>query len=555
MCTQKKHKTLGDDRRLTGDDLIAMFSSALHLLENNVGPINDLNVFPVPDGDTGTNMFLTLRSVIESTSSLQGASARDVAEGMARGALMGARGNSGVILSQFFKGFSVAFNDSKDFGATELVNAYQIAKEHAYKAVGKPVEGTILTVISSVASAASEALYERGDLSQICAAVCMAARNSVASTPTMLPVLMEAGVVDAGGQGLSVILEGMRRSVFGEVPGNWLVSVPEPLAVKGSTGAVSREYFSAIEEETYGYCTQFTVDGKDLDIELMRKEINELADSMVLIGDDSTVRVHVHIEDPDPVLSYAASFGILGQVDIQDMDEQHNHFAVDMEKKARDVKTVSVVAVALGEGLEALFRSLGAVRLISGGDTMNPSVKELMDAVADAPAENVIVLPNNRNIIPAAEQVAEMSTKTVAVVNTRTVPQGISAMIEFNSGLDLVTNVKSMEGVVGSVKTGEITKAVRSMTIGGLTVEKGDLIGLLEGELVSVGCDILDVTSSVLEKAVLSNRSLVTLYSGDQVTTERANSLVGDLSDSFPESEVELVEGGQPNYHLILSIE
>ena len=541
--------------RLNGDDLRAMFSTATQLLERNVESINALNVFPVPDGDTGTNMFLTLRSVVDSAGPLEGAAAGDVADGMARGALMGARGNSGVILSQFFKGVAAALEGAQDFGAEELADAYQQAREYSYKAVGEPVEGTMLTVISSVAEAARQASDREESLPQMCEAVCVAARDSVARTPTMLAVLREAGVVDAGGQGLAVILEGVRRSVAGESSDDLEVAAPEPVGVEGAVGGVSTEFLATTDEEMYGYCTQFIVEGENLDVEAMRKVMKEMAHSTVVVGDSTMVKVHVHADDPGPVLSVGASAGTLGQVNIQNMDEQHSGFAAARREEAGDAATVSVVAVAWGLGLEVLFTSLGASGIVAGGDTMNPSVQELIGAVAEAPSDDVIILPNNRNIVPAAEQAAEGSDKTVKVIPTRSIPQGVSAILCFNAERDLAANVSDMEEAVSSVKTGEITEAVRSATLNGVAVEKGQIMGLLDNELVAVGDDLSDVTVSVLSRAGLSGDSLVTLYSGEQVASDETSAVVQDVTAAFPDIELELVDGGQPLYHFIMSIE
>ena len=541
--------------RLDGDDLRAMFSTATRLLERNVEGINALNVFPVPDGDTGTNMFLTLRSVVEGAGTVQGASAGDVAAAMARGALMGARGNSGVILSQFFKGVAVALDGASDFGAEELVTAYQEAREHAYKAVGDPVEGTMLTVITSVAEAARGALALGCGVEEVCEAASAAARDSVARTPTMLSVLREAGVVDAGGQGLAVMLEGVRRSVKGEVSDELEIAAPEPVGVEGAMGTVSADFLVATELELYGYCTQFLVQGEQLDVEALRGKMNELADSTVVVGDETMVKVHVHTDDPGPLLSVAVSRGTVSQVNIQNMDEQHVEFSQARRQDASDAAAVAVVAVASGVGLEVLFTSLGASGIVAGGDTMNPSVQELMAAVAGAPSDNVILLPNNRNIVPAALQAAENADKTVKVVPTKSIPQGVSAILCFNPERDLASNLSDMEEAGASIVTAEVTEAVRSATLNGVSVDPGQLIGLLEHELVAAGNDLADLIVSVLKKAEVSQGDLVTLYWGDQVTVDHADTVGGQVTAAFPGAEVELVDGGQPYYHCIMSIE
>ena len=540
--------------RLTGDDLRAMFSAATHLLGRNVESINALNVFPVPDGDTGTNMFLTLRTVVDQVDALGGASAADVASGMARGALMGARGNSGVILSQFFKGMAVGLEGASDFGAEEFVRALQEAREHSYKAVGEPVEGTMLTVISSVADAAQGALALKGDIQDVCEAATVAARDSVARTPTMLSVLREAGVVDAGGQGLAVILEGVRRSVAGETADALEIVPPEPIGVEGAVGAVSAEFLVATDEEMYGYCTQFLVEGQGLEPDAIRERLTDLAHSTVVVGDETMVKVHVHAKDPGPAVSVGVSYGTLSQVNIQNMDEQHVEFSVARRQEA-EVAPVAAVAVAWGSGLEALFFSLGAAEIITGGNTMNPSVQEITEALEGVPSASVVLLPNNGNIVPAAVQAAELSKKTVKVVPTRSIPQGIAAILSFNPERDLASNVNDMETAVDSVRSGEVTEAVRAATLNGVTVEPGRLIGLVEHELVVAGDDLPDVVASTLRKAAVSEGDLVTLYWGDRLTKDEASVVTQEVKAAFPGVEVELVEGGQPHYHFLLSVE
>ncbi len=533
-------------RRLTGDDLCGMFSAAAVLLERNVEGINALNVYPVPDGDTGTNMYLTLRAVMDAAGPLQGASAAAVSETMAGAALKDARGNSGVILSQFFKGVALGLEGTSDFGGAELVEAFHRARERSYNAVGEPAEGTILTVISGVAEAAQSSFDEGGSVEDILDAACSAARDAVARTPTMLAVLREAGVVDAGGQGLAVMLEGVRRYVMGDVSGAQEIAPP--------AGAVSADFLAATEEELYGYCTQFLVHGKGLDADAIRDRMRAAATSTVVVGDETMVKVHVHTEDPGQILSVAVSHGTLSQVNIQNMDEQHVEFSSARRKEAGAAE-VAVVAVASGRGLQAVFSNLGVSRNITGGDTMNPSVQEVLDAVESVPSDCVVILPNNSNIVPAAKQAAESSEKSVRVVSTRSIPQGIAAILAFDSEHDLEANVSVMEEAIESVRTGEVTEAVRSVKLNGVTVESGRLIGLLDRELVVAADDLSEVVVTLAKKAEASGGDLVTLYWGDRITADDAVRAVESLSAALPEVEVELVEGGQPHYHLIMSIE
>jgi DAK2 domain fusion protein YloV len=532
-----------------------MFGTALALLERNVDSINALNVFPVPDGDTGTNMFLTLRDVIDETEALKGAPSADMASAMATAALMGAKGNSGVILSQFFKGLAVGLEGTADFGCKELVRSLQEARTYSYKAIGEPVEGTILTVMTSVAEAALQVEGPHVTVEELLRAVCEGARESVALTPTLLPVLREAGVVDAGGQGLAVILEGIRRHCAGEQSEAGEIAPPDPVGVEGATGTVSHEFLAATDEETYGYCTQFLVQGEGLDVDALRETMRTMGRSAVVVGDENMVQIHVHAEDPGPVVSVGIAAGGLSQVKIENMDSQHGQFSTERRQDLAAEPLVSaVVAVVQGKGLSKVMESLGAI-ILAGGDTMNPSVGDLLKAVDAAPSENVIVLPNNGNIVAAARQVVDISSKKVALVASRTIPQGIAALLSFNPEWDLPANVDGMEDALASVRTGEITLAMRDVTLDGVSVERGMLIGLLERQIVAAGGDLTEVLMAMMEKAELADGDLVTLYWGDPLTADEARDIESKVYDAFKDVELELVEGGQPDYHFIISIE
>ena len=533
-----------------------MFATALALLERNVAAINALNVFPVPDGDTGTNMFLTLRDVIEGTEALKGAPSGDMASAMARAALMGAKGNSGVILSQFFKGLAVGLEGTADFGCEELVRSLQEARKYSYKAIGEPVEGTILTVLTSVADAARRMDGRHATFEELLRAVCEGARESVALTPTLLPVLREAGVVDAGGQGLAVILEGMRRYCAGEQSEAEEITPPAPVGVDGATGSVSHEFLAAADEETYGYCTQFLVRGEGLDVDAIRETMRTMWRSAVVVGDETMAQVHVHADDPGPVVSAGIAVGDLSQIKIENMDRQHGQFSTaHRQDQVVESQMSAVVTVAQGEGLRAVMENLGASIVVAGGDTMNPSVGDLLKAVGAAPSENVIVLPNNGNIVAAARQVVDLSKKNVALVASRTIPQGIAALLCFNPDRDLPSNIDEMEEALPTVRTGEITLAMRDVTLDGVAVERGKLIGLLERKRVVAGDDLAEVLAAIMEKAELSDGDLVTLYWGEPLTADEARDIEDKASEAFKGVELELVEGGQPDYHFIVSIE
>ena len=543
--------------RCDGDDLRAMFAAAAELFQHNVDLLNRLNVFPVPDGDTGTNMYLTLVDTLSQDAEWENVSAREVAVSMARGALWGAKGNSGVILSQFFKGLAVGLDNSEDFGPAEFAHALQLARDFAYKAVGQPREGTMLTVLRYTADAALEA-GDSTDMAALLEPVSEAARRAVALTPTMLSVLRQAGVVDAGGHGVLVILEGLRMWAAGETPLEEELPPPDAIGVGEDAGTVSDEFLEAVEEEEFGYCTQLLIEGEGLDSDGVRERMNEMARSAVVIGDATALKVHVHVEDPGPVISFAVSLGTLSQVKIESMDEQHREFYADRRVQAApSVSKVpaAIVAVARGEGIEAVFRSIGAAGILAGGDTMNPSVGQILEAVEAAPSDNVIFLPNNSNIVQAARQAAAISEKNMHVVPSNSIPQGVAALLEFNPHKPTDETAADMELGLSNVRTGEVCLAVRQVELNGVAVEEGQVIGILDRELVAAGDAPSDVLLTLLERAEVEEGQLVTLYYGDPISEEEAEQAAADVEEAIPGVELETVDGGQPYYHYVVSIE
>ena len=530
-------------------------------MEGNVELINALNVFPVPDGDTGTNMFLTMRDVMKETEDVQNAAAGESASAMARAALMGARGNSGVILSQFFKGIALELDGKSDFDASDLASGFVRSRAHAYSAVGQPVEGTVLTVISSVGGAAKDCAEAGGALQEMFDAVCDAARETVALTPTMLPVLRDAGVVDAGGHGMLVLLEAMRLYARGQEIEVREIPPPEPVGIAEGAGEVSASFLEATDEEMYGYCTQFLIQGEGLSPEAVRERMTSLADSTVVVGDDTMIKVHVHAEEPEAIISIARSMGSVSQVNIDSMDEQHRQYSMARRGEASaegtgvGASSISVVAVVSGQGLETVFADLGAAEVVPGGDTMNPSIQEILKSVDSAPSDSVIFLPNNRNIVAAAQQAIQVSRKTLKVVPSTTIPQGIAAMLAFNPKNDLADSLSAMERVLPSVRTGEVCQAVRPALLSGVTVKEGQIIGLLERELVAAGDEPNEVLMMLLLAAGVSEGDLITLYWGRPTTEEEADNARQRVVDYFPGAEVEAVGGDQPYYHYIVSIE
>ncbi len=541
--------------RLDGAGLVAMFTAAAEALRRNIEPINDLNVFPVPDGDTGTNMYLTMQSGIDDLAGLTSPSMSDVASAFYSGTFLGARGNSGVILSQFFKGFSEGLDGRTDCGSDDLARACDLAREHAYKSVAKPVEGTMLTVIASVADATREAAGEGHDVATVLRVASDRAAETVAKTIEMLPVLQEAGVVDAGGQGLAVIIEGMRRSATGEDVTGAAFDIQVPDVAPSASARVSDDFFEAHAEDEYGYCTQFVVEAEGLDVDDLRVVMNDIAGSTVVIGDGSRAMVHGHAEDPGRLISMGISIGALSKVKIENMDAQHADFASDRKPEPETLTGPAVVAVAWGAGIEEVFRDTGATHLVTGGNTMNPSVRDLMDAIDRTSADTVYVLPNNKNIVPAAKQAAEQSSKSVHVVETVSIPQGIAALFDFDPEGEADENVEGMEDARREVKSGEITRAARDASIEGVDVRQGQFLALLDGKPRAAGDDLNRVLVDLVGEAGVSAGDTVRLFWGEMLSSTDAESASQYLKQVYDGLEVQAIDGGQPHYEFIVSIE
>jgi len=533
--------------RCDGQNLMQMLATATAWLEKHAVAINALNVFPVPDGDTGTNMLLTMQAALEEIGNASQGSLGSIAQAAAYGALMGARGNSGVILSQLLRGIANSLDKKQSFGPLEFARAMAEASTMAYKAVIRPVEGTMLTVSKDAAKAAMAAAQEGEDLLTVLEKTVEAAKESVARTPTLLDVLREAGVVDAGGQGLFIILDGILRSLKGEA-----IEMKEP------TEMVPAELPEEAEME-WGYCTEFILQGKELNLAEVREKIASFGDSALAVGDERVIKVHVHTLDPGQVLSYASSLGVLSNIKIDNMQEQHREFLVLGEEAAKaaaeEIEGIATVAVAWGDGLIRVFESLGVKSIVPGGQTMNPSTQELLEAVETLPAKEVIILPNNENIFLAAEQAQKLSRKKVVVVPTATIPQGIGALLAFDKEADLETNTQNMERAIAAIQTVEVTTAVRPAKINGIKIKKGQIIALLNGHLAASGEKIEEVVRQALEKLGGDQYEIITLYYGEDTPLQAAESLADEIRRWYPEQEVECIEGGQPYYHYIISVE
>ena len=543
-------------RSLTGADLREMFRAATRWLEQNKEAVNAINVFPVPDGDTGTNMHLTMRSTIEEADRCTDLAAGAMLAAMSHGALMGARGNSGVILSQIIRGIARATTDAAEVDAAALAGGLQSGSDTAYKAVSKPTEGTILTVIKDVATAAHASA--NGDVGAMMTAVVAAARDSVARTPELLPLLKEAGVVDAGGQGLYVLLEGMLRHLRGEeIEANGLAQ-----------GEVGKKWLSVVERRheveasPYGYCAEVLLEGRDLDADALRERVLKMGDSVIVVGDEQMVRLHVHTDDPGAVLTLGTGVGSLVQVKIDNINRQAERFVEMHHERAGPPITAAVpesaissVAVASGAGLAGVFRDVGCTRVVSGGPTMNPSTRDILDAVEACPTDEVVVLPNDKNIIMAANQAAEASKKRVVVIPSRSVPQGVAALLAVNPEDGLDENAAAMQGALGSVRTIEITRAVRTTTIGGVEVAEGQVIAVVDDELKLATESPEAALESALDGLAGQSTSLITLYYGADTTDAEAAAMAERLRARFAGHEVEVVAGGQPHYLYIVSLE
>ena len=538
---------------ITGQDFREMFACATAWLEKSAADIDALNVFPVPDGDTGTNMLLTMHSSMEEAYRAPDNSTSAIAQAIAKGALMGARGNSGVILSQILRGLAYDMTDKETLNGTDLANALEEASRMAYKGLSNPVEGTILTVIKD-ASAAAKKLVSEGntDLAAVMEIAVKTANESVANTPTLLPILKESGVVDAGGQGLYTLLEGALHYLRGEAE---QIQFRKPQIIASSIPLTTRPpEMVAADETPFGYCTEFMLKGEKLKVERIRTKLEKKGESLIVVGDDSTVRVHIHTLDPGDIIHYAASLGTMHQVSIRNMDEQHRDF-LDMQRDKTPAMDMAIVAVVSGDGLAEVFTSLGVTAIVPGGQTMNPSTKDILKAIESAASDKVIVMPNNKNIVLTAEQVTSLTDRDVEIVATETIPQGVAALLAFDFEADLKTNARLMRQTIPAVQTAEITRAVRSTKINGIKIKRKQAIGLLNGELVVVGDSTTSALHDTLDKLDLDNQEIVTIYFGNDTEQAEAEQASAAIREKHPQLQVEVVRGGQPHYHYIVSIE
>ncbi len=539
---------------IDGSMLRKAFVGAANLLEKNKEEVNSLNVFPVPDGDTGTNMSLTLKSAISHISKEKDEQISKIALAASNGSLMGARGNSGVILSQILRGFSNGVKGKDKLDTQSLAKAFKTAADTAYKAVMKPTEGTILTVVRGIAEYAMNISSTEKDILKFLEKVIKHGNEVLNKTPEMLPVLKEAGVVDAGGKGLMVILAGAYNALAGKEE----ISLEEL-----EKEAIEQHVFSKeidTSEIEFGYCTEFIINTKVEDYESFREDISKFGDSLLVVGGEGLIKVHIHTNNPGLVLEKALKLGELNDIKIDNMRYQHKHLVAQEELNSKgteekEYKKYSFLTVSVGDGLNKIFKELNVDYVISGGQTMNPSTEDILKAIEKVNGENIIILPNNGNIILAAEQAKEISDKNVFVLPTKTIPEGISCLIAFDPDLEVEENLGNMKEAIESVITGQVTYSVRDSEINNKKINKDDIIGISKGEVVSNGNNIEEVTLELLRNIVHEDASLISIYYGNGIDEEEAGKLANLVEEEFEDFDVEVLYGGQPIYYYILSVE
>lgn len=549
---------------------ISMLEVGGNRLSENAEYVNSLNVFPVPDGDTGTNMNLTYTSGIERVIKQHSDTVGEVGEDLAKGLLMGARGNSGVILSQLFRGFAKAIEGKTTVEAQDFANAFQRGIDTAVKAVMKPVEGTILTVARDSAAAGMQKAEQTDDIVEVMTAVLEEAQTSLENTPNLLPVLKEVGVVDSGGQGLVYIYHGFLESLTGEsIP----VKSADPNKANVTELAHQENFFNtahsvASEDIHYGYCTEIMVkigEGEtvtdEFDYDTFRNHLDGIGDSLLVVSDDEIVKVHVHTETPGEVMNYGQKFGSLVKIKVDNMRLQHDDIldgkGSNQTESAPAVErtNLAIIAVAAGEGIENLFKDLGVKSIISGGQTMNPSTNDILDAINKANADNVIILPNNKNIIMAANQAVEVSEIPAAVVETKYISQGLTAMLGYNPDGTLEDNKAAMVAEMANVNSGQVTVAVRDTTVDGLEIHKDHFMGIIDGKIVSEDADLVKETINMINQMIDEDKELVTLIFGEETDQATAELIAEAVEEANEDLEVEIVDGGQPVYHFLASVE
>ena len=545
------------------DMLAKMFLAGAQNIEARKEYINELNVFPVPDGDTGTNMSMTIMSAAKEVTALDHPDMKTLAKAISSGSLRGARGNSGVILSQLLRGFTKVVKEKKEIDVTVLAAACIRAKETAYKAVMKPKEGTILTVAKGIAEKAAEMELETDDLEVFIPAVIEYAEEVLAKTPEMLPVLKEAGVVDSGGQGLLEVLKGGYDAFQGK-------EIDYSAITPNESSAVTKISAEATADIKFGYCTEFIIltdrEFTEKDEQEFKAYLESIGDSIVCVADDDVVKTHVHTNDPGLAIQKALTYGQLSRMKIDNMREEHQEKLIkDAEKMARaqeekkkkePAKPMGFITVSIGDGLNDIFRELGADYIIEGGQTMNPSTEDMLNAIDKVNAETVFILPNNKNIVLAANQAkALVEDKKIVVIPTKTVPQGITAIINFMPDADAAANEEAMLEAIQNVKTGQVTYAVRDTKIDDKEIHEGDIMGIGDAGIIAVGTDIQNTAKEMLAAMVDEDSELISLYYGEEISAEDAESFAAEIAELYPDMDIDAQFGGQPIYYYVMAVE
>ncbi len=537
---------------IDGNKFRDMFVSGANNLQNNKDLVDKLNVFPVPDGDTGTNMSLTISYAIKELSKVNNDNITDIGKALSKGSLMGARGNSGVILSQIIRGIAKSIEGKDSLNVNDLALALKNGSDTAYKAVIKPIEGTILTVIRETGEYAVKIANENMDMIEFLELVVKKANESLEKTPELLKALKEAGVVDSGGKGLVLMLEGMLSSL----KGNNIDSIAGGVS---SNVEVKVEQNISTEDIKFQYCTEFILESDKVDDLVIREKFMKFGDSLAVVGDEGVIKVHVHTNDPGLALQEALSYGQLLTIKIENMKLQHENVVLSEAEQTKKVqveeKEYGFIATSMGEGLAKIFKDFGVDHIIEGGQTMNPSTEDFMKAIESLHARNIIILPNNSNIIMAANQAKELSDKNIIVIPTKNVAQAFATLVTFDGDATAEENEANMVEALSTVKSGQVTYAVRDTVINDIEVKEGNIIGLAEGKLLAAGEGVNEITTDLIEKLVDEDSAIITLFYGEDTSKEDAEALASDLEEKFEDIDVELHYGGQPLYYYLISVE
>ncbi len=537
---------------IDGKKFRAMFVSGANNLQNNKDLVDRLNVFPVPDGDTGTNMSLTISYAIKELSKVENDDITSIGKALSKGSLMGARGNSGVILSQIVRGIAKQVEGKEKLNAVDLAHALKNGADTAYKAVIKPIEGTILTVVRESGEYAVSVAKEDMDMVEFLELVVKNANESLNRTPELLKALKEAGVVDSGGKGLVLVYEGMLSSLKGN----------DIEAVEGGVSndvQVNVEQNISTEDIKFQYCTEFILETDKVDDLTIRERFMKYGDSLAVVGDEGVIKVHVHTNTPGDAIQEALSYGQLLTIKIENMKLQHENKVLSETAQTTEVqveeKEYGFIATSMGDGLAQIFRDFGVDHIIEGGQTMNPSTEDFMKAIESLNAKNIIILPNNSNIIMAANQAKDLSDKNIVVIPTKNVAQAFATLVTFDGDADIAENEANMMEALSTVKSGQVTYAVRDTVINDVEVREGNIIGLAEGKLLSAGDNLDEITTNLIEKLVDEDSAIITLFYGEDTKEEEAEALRDLLEEKFEDIDVELHYGGQPLYYYLISVE